>query len=374
MEIRAVSFQTEYRLIDRRAFLKAAGAGFIASLGPLRAHAIESADAVFATAYQRRGGAYGVAILSEGRSVLHCIDLPDRGHDVTFDPISRRSVVFARRPGTFAVVFDHTGRGTPVTITSASDRHFFGHGVFSRDGKFLYATENDFENAAGMIGIYDASAGFRRVGEFPTRGMDPHDLLLMPDGRTLAIANGGIETHPDFGRAKLNLSTMKPSLVFVNRVSGKLIEEHLLPPKLHQLSIRHMDIDPSGAVWFGCQYEGPATDRPLLVGKARPGADLELLDMPEEVLLGLRNYIGSVAANRKARTIAVSSPQGNSLAVIDAATSAVLSTGSRQEVCGIAPDQDGFMATTGTGEIADPEGDAVDIPDYVWDNHLLRIM
>lgn len=362
------------RLIDRRVFLKAAGAGFMASLSPQSLHAVEAADAVFATAYQRRDGAYGVAVLSEDRKIVFSADLPERGHDVTFDPVSQRAVVFARRPGTFAVVFDHTERKQPLTIPSIDGRHFFGHGVFSPDGKLLYATENDFENAAGMIGVYDASGGFRRVGEFPTHGMDPHELLLMPDGRTLVIANGGIETHPDFGRAKLNLTTMKPSLVFVDRISGDLIEEHLLPPALHQLSIRHMDIDAGGAVWFGCQYEGPASDQPLLVGKAKPGSDLMLIDMPQDVLGGLRNYVGSVAANPGAGTVAVSSPQGNSMAIIDVATGEIRSSLTLKEVCGLAPDQSAFMATTGTGEIVDPKGEAVNMQDYVWDNHLLRIM
>lgn len=362
------------RLIDRRAFLKAAGTGFVASLSPQSLCAVETADAVFATAYQRRDGAYGVAVLSEDRRIVFSADLPERGHDVTFDPVSQRAVVFARRPGTFAVVFDHKERKPPLTISSIEGRHFFGHGVFSPDGKLLYATENDFENAAGLIGVYNASDGFRRVGEFPTHGMDPHELLLMPDGRTLAIANGGIETHPDFGRAKLNLSTMKPSLVFIDRISGDLIEDHLLPPALHQLSIRHMDIDAAGAVWFGCQYEGPASDQPLLVGKAKPGSGLTLLDMPQDVLGGLRNYVGSVAANPGAGTVAVSSPQGNSMAIIDAATGEIRSCLSLKEVCGLAPDRSAFMATTGAGEIVDPKGEAVDMLDYVWDNHLLRII
>ena len=30
-----------------------------------------------------------------------------------------------------------------------SDRHFFGHGAYSADGKLLFATENDFEASAG---------------------------------------------------------------------------------------------------------------------------------------------------------------------------------------------------------------------------------
>ncbi len=361
------------RPIDRRDFLKAAGASFAAALSPGAMHALEATGAVFAAAYQRRDGAYGVAVLSDDRRLVFSTDLPDRGHDVTFDPLSRRAVVFARRPGTFAVIFDHTKRKHPLTISSAAGRHFFGHGLFSPDGKLLYATENDFENAAGMIGVYDVAGDFRRIGEFPTHGMDPHDMALMPDGRTLAIANGGIETHPDFGRAKLNLSTMKPSLVFVDRIGGDLLERHFLPPELHQLSIRHMDIDAKGTVWFGCQYEGPATERPLLVGKAQPGVDLKLLDMPENVISGLRNYVGSVAANPSAGTVAVSSPQGNSLVVIEVQTGSVISSRSLKEVCGIAPDGPAFMATTGTGEVIDCAGKAAHVPDYVWDNHLLRI-
>ncbi|MGT2465595.1 DUF1513 domain-containing protein [Mesorhizobium atlanticum] len=32
--------------------------------------------------------------------------------------------------------------------------------------------------------------------------MGPHELLLLGDGRTLAIANGGIETHPDIWQGR----------------------------------------------------------------------------------------------------------------------------------------------------------------------------
>ncbi|RWM12349.1 MAG: DUF1513 domain-containing protein [Mesorhizobium sp.] len=360
-------------LIDRRDFLRAAGVGFVAAMVPSAWAKTLAADAVFATAFVKRDGGYGAAILSEAGKVLHAIDLPARGHDVTFDPVSKRSVVFARQPGTFAVVFDHTGRDEPLTIASASGRHFFGHGVFSTDGALLYATENDFDNAAGVVGVYDARAKFKRVGEFPTYGMGPHELLLLGDGRTIAIANGGIETHPDLGRAELNIATMKPSYVLVDRLTGDLVEKHELPPALHQLSIRHMDIDKSGTVWFGCQYRGPGTDSPLLVGRAARGKELQLLDMPQDVLSGFRNYIGSVAANPAAGTVAVSSPEGNSLAVIDAASGRIVATNALAEVCGLAPDGESFMATSGTGQIVEAGGATRSEPNYVWDNHMLRI-
>jgi uncharacterized protein len=360
-------------LVDRRDFLKAAGAVFLSSLTPAARADTLAADAVFATAFRSRDGAYGAAILTEAGKILHTVRLPERGHDIAFDPASRRSVVFARQPGTFAIVFDPAGRNEPRTIQSAHGRHFFGHGVFSPDGALLYATENDFDNAAGMVGVYNSSGDFSRLGEFPTHGVGPHELLLLADGRTLAIANGGIETHPDFGRAKLNLSTMKPSLVFIDRFTGDLLERHELPPALHQLSIRHMDTDQDGTVWFGCQHEGPATEQPRLVGRAVRGKDIELLDMPEPVLSGFRNYVGSVAANREAGTIAISSPQGNCLAIIDAASGGVVATRALTEVCGLAPDGRDYLATTGTGTVVGADGSKSVDADHVWDNHLLRI-
>lgn len=362
-----------HRFIDRRHFLRAAGASFVAALSPAALAETIATDAVFATAYQKRDGAYGAAILSEAGKVLHALDLPDRGHDITFDRVSRKSVVFARQPGTFMVVFDHIGKVAPVTIPSIPGRHFYGHGVFSPDGRLLYATENDFDNAAGMVGIYDATDSFRRIGEFPTHGVGPHELILLGDGQTLAIANGGIETHPDFGRAELNIATMKPNFVLVDRVSGDLKEKHELPADLHQLSIRHMDMDESGAIWFGCQHRGPASEQPLLVGRVTRGKSFELIDMPQEVTAGFRNYIGSVAANSSAGTVAVSSPQGNSYAILEARTGRVLKTKTLTEVCGLAPDGRAFLVSTGAGEIVTPQGGAHSAADYVWDNHMLRI-
>jgi hypothetical protein len=361
------------RLIDRRDFMKAAGLAFAASLAPRQLHGMQLADAVFATAYQIKDGPCGIAVLSEERKLLFTSPLPDRGHDVSFDPVSRRSVIFARRPGTFAVVFDHTGAVEPLTVTSPEGRHFFGHGAFSPDGRLLYATENDFENAAGMIGVYDATDNFRRIGEFATHGMDPHEMLLLADGRTLAVANGGIETHPDFGRAKLNIATMQPSFVFIDRESGALIEKQELAPELHQLSIRHMDYDASGTLWFSAQYEGPDTDRPQLIGKARIGEALELVSMEDKVLSAFNNYTGAIAANREAGTIAVSSPQGNALAILDAASAKVISFQTLTEVCGLAPDHGGFMVTTGRGSVIGGDGKDASFDNYFWDNHVLRI-
>jgi hypothetical protein len=362
-------------LIDRRHFLASAGAVFLASLAPAAAEAFDRTGAVFGAACQKADGSFGCAVFSERGEILSMVDLPDRGHDVTFDIRSQRAVAFARRPRTFAVVFDPASGKTLQTITSVEGRHFFGHGFFSPDGKLLYATENEIDTAAGQIGVYDVSAGFRRVGEFPTHGMDPHEALLMPDGEIIVVANGGIETYPDYGRQKLNIATMEPSLVFIDRRSGALLEQHRLPAAQHQLSIRHLAIDAKSRVWFGCQYEGSPTDRPPLVGFARRGDAMTMIDIAPEPLAALSNYVGSVAANRDGSRIAFASPVGGTILTVDAATGQPAGRFTLADGCGLAPSPAGFLATSGRGDVMDlaSGSDMQPSAPVLWDNHILAI-
>jgi hypothetical protein len=360
---------------QRRAFLRAAGAGFVASLVPRQAEALERAELVFASSIQKKAGGYAAALVSEAGTLIASVDLPDRGHDLTFSTTTGQAVVFARQPGTFAVVFDPTGAVAPQTIASIEGRHFFGHGAFSPDGKLLYATENDFENARGVIGIYDVGGGFRRIGEFDTFGTGPHEMLLMPDGETFVIANGGIETHPDYGRAELNIETMDPSVAFVDRRTGDLIGQLRLEAGLHKLSIRHMAFDVRGRVWFGCQFRGDAEDRPQLVGYATRDGEIRLIELPEETLGDLRNYVGSLAASADGATIGVSSPEGNTILAIDPMTGGVIEALSMRNGCGIAGDRAGLLASSGDGELGGLAGSTfvnTSLP-VLFDNHLRRL-
>ncbi len=333
---------------QRRAFLKAAGAGYLAGLLPQQAAAIERTEMIFASAVQVSDGRYAAALLGEDGALLASVDLPARGHDVAWSARSRKAVVFARQPGTFAVVVDPAGKVAPQTISSGEGRHFFGHGVFSPEGRLLYATENDFEAARAVVGLFDATDGFRRIGEFDTHGIGAHELLLTADGTTLVVANGGIETHPDYGRAELNLDRMDPSISFIDARSGALIGQLRLAADLHQLSIRHMAFDALGRVWFGCQFRGAVGVRPQLVGYATRDGDIRLVELPEGALGTLRNYVGSVTASADGARIAVSSPEGNA---IDATSREVVFSTELADGCGLAPAGPGFLASSGQGAL-----------------------
>jgi len=248
----------------------------------------------FVSACRTPSGRYAAAVLSEDGTVLHTEPLDDRGHDAAMRKDPPTAVVFARRPGKFALVIDLSRLRRVAVLAPPANRRFAGHGFFSADGRILYATENDFEGERGVVGLYDATDNYRRIGEFGTHGIGPHEALLMSDGRTIAVANGGILTHPDFPRMKLNLPTMAPSLALIDSRDGSLVARQTLAAGLHQLSIRHMAQVGPGRLWFGAQYEGPKTRTVPLVGTFDLDGGLELVAESAPLSATMRHYVGSV--------------------------------------------------------------------------------
>ncbi|HUD41780.1 MAG TPA: DUF1513 domain-containing protein [Dokdonella sp.] len=362
--------------IDRRAFLGWAAA---AAASPLLAAAPATAPERFVAA-RRRDGRHEVAIIDAAGRDLAAYALPERGHSFAIDARRGRLVAFGRQPGYFALAFDRDGAG--VRLPLPEGRHYFGHGAFSADGAVLYATENDYEAGRAVLGVYDASPGgrWRRIGEFDCAGIGAHEVVLLPDRRTLCVANGGILTHPDYGKRELNLDSMAPSLAYLDARDGRVIESVALDPALHRLSIRHLALDAAGAVWFGCQYLGAALDRPPLVGRHRRGEAPRLFAVPDPVLGGLRNYIGSVAADAAGSVIATSSPIGGRVAYWDAASGRCLGTNAIADGCGVAGAGAGrFLVSDGHGAIteAGPSRPLRALRETTaaleWDNHLRRL-
>ncbi len=318
-------------------------------------------------------------LIDERGAIIGRMKLAGRAHDIAIDPERRRLAVFARRPGYFAVIVDVASCEPLATITPPPGHHFFGHGLFSADGRLLYATENHFdgERARGVVGIYDASGDYARIGEFETHGVDAHEMLLAPDGRTLVIANGGIETHPDYGRQKLNLAEMRPSIVRIDRETGDLLDETVLDAELNRLSMRHMTFDGAGNVWFGCQWEGARSERPPLVGRVGKTGKAKLTAFPDAIAPLARNYIGSVVASRDGSTIATSSPIGGQLFFWDAASGDFRDCVALPDGCGVAATGgEAFLATAGDGSVMRAEnGHLAPIArrHEQFDNHLRRI-
>ncbi|WP_322865076.1 DUF1513 domain-containing protein [Aquicoccus sp. G2-2] len=358
-------------MTTRRTFL----AGLTASGLLPRAGWADAGAPEFLSAARFPDGSYRLAGLKADGAIAFTVPLPARGHCAAAHPMHPVAVGFARRPGAFAVVLDCVSGQMLKRLDTPKGRHFYGHGAYSADGATLFTTENDFEAGQGVVGVWDVRSGYKRIGEFRSQGVGPHDIHLMPDGETLVIANGGIETHPDAGRAKLNIPTMKPNLAYL-ALDGALKEKVELAPELHKSSIRHLALRQDGLVAFAMQWQGDVGDAVPLLGVHRRGETPLLLKAPEDEHRNMHGYAGSVAISRDGRDVAISSPRGNRVQVFDLEQARFAARFEIEDVCGLAPLKAGFFFTSGLGVAGLETGADIDTLAHTtcqWDNHIIPI-
>ena len=345
-------------------------AGLLAtSLVPRHSWA-DAGNPAFLSAAGLPGGGYALCGISDALDVVFRIPLPARGHAAAAHPARAEAVAFARRPGTFALVIDCRSGKVLAKLQAPADRHFYGHGAFSADGTRLYTTENDYEAAEGRIGIWDVNAGYRRVGDISSGGIGPHDIKRLPGTETLVIANGGIETHPDSGRSKLNLPTMRPNLSYIE--DRQITEQIELDTKLHRNSIRHLAVSKTGSVAFAMQWQGDKIDAPLL-GVHKRGQAPRLATAHADDWRAMQGYAGSVAFSADGEQIALTSPRGGIVQFYDQRDATLQQTLQMADACGVAPTQDKLVITSGTGTIQTLSGQTVQNDDLLWDNHLVPV-
>ena len=160
--------------------------------------------------------------------------LPGRAHGLMAG-IDGSLLVMAVRPGYWMRRFAHDGSvAQSLDLAADNPRHFTGHVVASADGLHLLTGETDTRDDSGWISVRDYHT-LRRVAEWPTHGVEPHDLKLDASG-ALLVANGGIRRAQ--GDRKRELDRMESSLARIDTGSGELLGQWRLQDP--RLSLRHM--------------------------------------------------------------------------------------------------------------------------------------
>ncbi|MEL7131535.1 MAG: DUF1513 domain-containing protein [Pseudomonadota bacterium] len=310
--------------------------------------------------------------LKTSGDIVFSLPLPARGHAAAAHPHMAEAVAIARRPGTYAKVIDCATGAVLQALRAPEGRHFYGHGAFSADGTLLFTTENNIVTGNGRIGVWDRTLGYRRVDEFSSTGIGPHEILRLPGGH-LAVANGGIRTHPATGRDKLNLDTMRPNLSIFD-ASGALSDQAEVTSATSKNSLRHIAAAEDGTVVCGFQWQGDPFAAPPLVALYTGAGSLHLADMDDASLHGLDGYIGSVSAF--GTSYAASAPRGGRAFRFDKTG---VQTGQFRavDICGLcaAPDGTG-LATDGLGRVYRIEADGMHLlrsHPLAFDNHLVAL-
>lgn len=224
--------------LGRRRFLF----GLAAILGApalARAGLAPGQDLRLAASWQlERGYRVGVLDLDTAGAmrVAAGLDVPTRAHGLLREPGGSLLAV-ARRPGDWLLRWDGAGRAVAWRWIEPG-RAFAGHVLASPDGSTVYTTEIDLETGAGLIGVR-AAATLAKQDEWPTHGIDPHELLWdVTRPGAFVVANGGVPTRPETGRVKHDLERMDSSLVRIDAASGALLGQwRLADPRL---SLRHL--------------------------------------------------------------------------------------------------------------------------------------
>jgi hypothetical protein len=240
--------------------------------------------------------AFSVAILDQSGTVLFSEELDARAHDIAISPDRATAVVFARRPGWFALAIDLAGRRRIAASPRPRPPLLRPRPVFPP----MAGSSCDRERLGGRArrarGLrrrrrLPADRRVRQRRHRPARG--DADVRRADD----RVGNGGIVTNPDFDRVKPQPRDDGPSLAYVDALDRQSSERVVLPPSLHQLSIRHMAEAGDGSIWFGGQYEGPGTDPVDLVGRHRRGESATLVAAPRAAYGGMRQYVGAMAVS-----------------------------------------------------------------------------
>jgi len=313
-----------------------------------------------------------VGLCAQGNMTFE-VPLPARGHAAAAHPKFAELVAIARRPGAFSKVIECSSGRILHVLNAPVGRHFYGHAAFSVDGQHLFTTENDIETGEGRIGVWDRSLRYARVGEFSSGGIGPHEVILLSSG-ALAVANGGIRTHPDSGREALNLATMRANLTILSQ-SGEILNQAFLPQAERLNSVRHIAEGPDDAILCGLQWQGDLFETPSLLALFDPQAGLYPIPVSDTLLRKLKGYIGSVAALGDTG-FAASAPRGNRILSVSQAGE-VFAEHKSEDACGIARLGSGkALVTNGLGQVMELSSGRLETVQSVplrFDNHLIAL-
>lgn len=363
--------------MNRRQFIQLASVAILGIPGVGRS---SRPDEPFLSAATDDKGRHFVVGFDRDGSTRFKTAIAERAHAIFPHPHRAELVAVARRPGRFLTVIDANDGRIKEQISSPVGRHWFGHGVFSHGGDQLFVTENDIEAEHGSIAVLDANDGYRRISQWHSGGIGPHEILRLSNQR-LFVCNGGILTHPENGRTPLNLDDMRPNISLIDPLSGELIEQHALDPAWRLASLRHADELANGKVAVVMQNQAASRGKAPLLSIYEPGSGLQPFWAPEATQIALNDYCGSVCSDLSGHWFAVSSPRGNRICIWE--QGGIFRGALRiEDACGLSATSKAgeWLVSDGTGRIhlltiqaqAEPISQVIYQEAIHWDNHIYR--
>ena len=321
-----------------------------------------------AAACARDGRGFAVIALDMGGKPQWRLPLPARGHGIALAPDRRQAIVFGRRPGAWAVLFD-PDVGMALAQLEPPARHYFcGHGLFL-DADHVVATVGRQDDGEGFLVLFARDLHWRPQRIWATGGPDPHEVIRW-SGTGLVIANGGYRRDPDTPRLAEMDAEFDSSIILLDVRDGTIVQQQRAAQTLRDLSLRHL-ATARGQVFVATQLPRMIDPGTPMILRWTPGSAPQGLDLGAPVNT-LRGYCGSIVARRDGASLGVSSPRGG-VVLAFSTTGQVLGRTAMPDVCAIMARSDGFMMAGGRGDVSIPGHEVHRMDGVQWDNHMVAL-
>ncbi|MCB0420762.1 MAG: DUF1513 domain-containing protein [Bdellovibrionales bacterium] len=167
---------------------------------------------------------------------------------------------------------------------------FYGHGVESPDGQYLFLSEPGPTEKSGRVAIYDNITG-KFLDHLEGHGVHPHEIQVVDQGKVFILSNNGYKkSEKEYQRSFSSLSYIEVS-------SGKLLDQVFLPET--HLHMTHLAVADNGDVAIGMDMSTHPLKQRIpsksVVAFRKAGASIRILnaDGPTKEMLG--RHVLSVA-------------------------------------------------------------------------------
>ena len=190
-------------------------------------------------------------------------------------------------------------------VETVEGREFYGHSAFSPDGKLWYATEADIGDGSysGVLAVRDADSMELHTENFPTHGVAPHDCILIDDGKTLVITNGG---------GPVDATDEPASVAYVDVKTGEA--KRVLKFKSDKINAGHLAISSKGElVCVSAPRDGiPGTSEDWrgAISFYHPNTD-KFVTADDPIREKMKSETLSVAFDETTRVVAATNPAGH---------------------------------------------------------------
>ncbi len=274
-------------------------------------------------------------LVSGGKNIINTDFLP---HGISLKPDAPGTLAVFEKKGSHACEIDLLTQEKTRVIRTDPKRYFYGHGAYSLDSQLLYCTETYLDGYKGIIAVRDAKT-YQYLGEFPSYGKEPHECVLIDNGNTLVVTNGGGAMN---GTA--------PSVTYIDIKSEKLLEQVELTNS--RINTGHLAIgQDKSLVVVSAPRAGLSASELGGVSIRSDGEILSSIIEPTEVTSRMKGEALSVVIHEAKKIAAVTHPSGNMVTFWSMSDNKLLNSIEFEKPRGVAitSAQDAFVISYGKG-------------------------